>query len=62
MPELRFVNRYHDEGAYVQALARRIRAHWLASGRGVGLEDLTLPGDRPVRETSRAVCAWLGWL
>jgi adenylate kinase len=40
----------------------RVARDWLASGRGVGLEDLTLPGDRPVRETSRAVCAWLGWL
>jgi ferrochelatase len=34
VPELRFVNRYHDDGAYVQALARRVRAHWLADGRG----------------------------
>jgi protoporphyrin/coproporphyrin ferrochelatase len=34
LPELRFVNRYHDDGAYVQALARKIRAHWMANGRG----------------------------
>jgi protoporphyrin/coproporphyrin ferrochelatase len=34
VPELRFVNQYHDDGAYVQALARRIRAYWLANGRG----------------------------
>jgi len=34
VPELRFVNRYHDDAAYVQALARRVRAHWLANGRG----------------------------
>ncbi len=40
----------------------RVAREWLSTGRGVGLEDLTLPGDRPVRETSRAVCAWLGWL
>ena len=40
----------------------RVAREWLSTGRGVGLEDLTLPGDRPVRETSRAVCAWLDWL
>jgi hypothetical protein len=40
----------------------RVAREWLSSGRGVGLEDLTLPGDGPVRETSLAVCAWLGWL
>jgi hypothetical protein len=40
----------------------RVAREWLATRRGVGLEDLTLPGDRPVRETSHAVCSWLGWL
>ena len=34
VPELRFVNQYHDDAGYLQALARRIRAHWLANGRG----------------------------
>jgi hypothetical protein len=38
-----------------------VAREWLAAGRGAGLEDLTLPGDRPVRETSRAICGWLGW-
>jgi len=28
LPEFRFVNRYHDEAAYVQALADSVRAHW----------------------------------
>ena len=28
VPELRFVNHYYDEPAYVEALARRIAAHW----------------------------------
>ena len=33
LPELRFVNRYHDDRGYVQALARRIEAHWREHGR-----------------------------
>ena len=35
---------------------------WLAAGHGAGLEDLLIPGDRPVRETSEAICRWLGWI
>ena len=34
LPELRFVNRYHDDAGYIQALARTIRAHWAANGQG----------------------------
>ncbi len=34
VPELRFVNRYHDEPLYIEALARRIEAHWKAQGQG----------------------------
>jgi protoporphyrin/coproporphyrin ferrochelatase len=33
LPELRFVNHYHDHPAYIQALAARIRAHWQAHGQ-----------------------------
>ncbi|WP_066271846.1 ferrochelatase [Hydrogenophaga palleronii] len=32
LPEFRFVNRYHDDPGYIQALARRVRAHWMAQG------------------------------
>ena len=32
LPELRFVNRYHDDAGYVQALARRIERHWREHG------------------------------
>jgi hypothetical protein len=41
---------------------RHVAQEWLAAGRGVGLEDLLLPGDRPLRETSEAICSWLGWI
>jgi ferrochelatase len=33
VPELRFVNHYHDDPAYIAALARRIRAHWSGHGQ-----------------------------
>ena len=33
IPELRFVNRYHEHAGYIDALARRITAHWQAHGR-----------------------------
>lgn len=39
----------------------RVARDWLATDRGIGLEDFQLPGDRPVRQTAEAICAWLGW-
>ncbi|MDB5750819.1 MAG: hemH [Ramlibacter sp.] len=33
IPELRFVNRYHDDRGYLQALARRIGKYWQEHGR-----------------------------
>ena len=33
VPELRFVNRYHDDAGYLGALAKRITDHWSAHGR-----------------------------
>jgi len=33
LPELRFVNRFHDDAGYIAALARRIGEHWMAHGR-----------------------------
>ena len=34
LPELRFVNRYHDDAGYIEALAQRALAHWQTNGRG----------------------------
>ena len=34
MPELRFVAEYHDDPAYIAALAARLCAHWQEHGRG----------------------------
>lgn len=33
IPELRFINRYHDDPGYIDALARSIQRHWQAHGR-----------------------------
>lgn len=33
-PALRQINRYHDEPAYIQALANSVREHWAEHGRG----------------------------
>jgi protoporphyrin/coproporphyrin ferrochelatase len=32
VPELRFVNHYHDHPGYIEALAQSVRAHWLKHG------------------------------
>ena len=34
LPELRFVNRYHDDAGYIAALASRVRSHWQQHGQG----------------------------
>ena len=34
LPELRFVNHYHDDPGYIKALAQRVRALWATDGRG----------------------------
>jgi ferrochelatase len=33
IPELRFVNRYHDDAGYIAALAQRIESYWREHGR-----------------------------
>lgn len=34
LPELRFINHYHDDAGYVDALASQVRRHWEREGRG----------------------------
>jgi ferrochelatase len=34
VPELRFVNQFHDDDAYIAALAARVTDHWMREGRG----------------------------
>jgi ferrochelatase len=33
VPELRFINHYHDHPAYIEALAHSVRSHWAQHGR-----------------------------
>ena len=33
LPEFRFINRYHDDAGYIEALAQRIEGHWHTHGR-----------------------------
>jgi protoporphyrin/coproporphyrin ferrochelatase len=71
VPELRFVNRYHDDAGYVQALARRIQGHWRDHGRGDhlvmsfhGVPQRTLrlgdPYHCECQKTARLLAARLG--
>lgn len=34
---------------------------WLAAGEGVGLGDISIPNDRPLRTVASDVLGWLGW-
>jgi len=34
VPELRFINRYHDDPAHIRALADSVRRHWTTHGQG----------------------------
>jgi ferrochelatase len=71
VPELRFVNRYHDDRGYVQAMARRIERHWREHGRGDhlvmsfhGVPERTLhlgdPYHCECQKTARMLAAHLG--
>ncbi|MDB5954697.1 ferrochelatase [Ramlibacter sp.] len=70
VPELRFVNRYHDDRGYVQALAHRIEHYWQEHGRpahlvmsfhGVPQRTLHLgdPYHCECRKTARLLAEWL---
>ena len=71
LPELRFVNRYHDDHGYVRALARRIERYWREHGRAEhlvmsfhGVPERTLrlgdPYHCECHKTARLVAAQLG--
>ncbi len=71
VPELRFVNRYHDDPGYIEALARRIGAHWRENGppdhfvmsfHGVPERTMKLgdPYSSECRTTARLLAGRLG--
>ncbi len=39
----------------------REAAAWIAASEGVGIQDLTLSNDRPIRQVALDVVEWLGW-
>ena len=70
IPELRFVNRYHDDAGYVKSLAHRIERYWREHGRpdhlvmsfhGVPERTLHLgdPYHCECRKTARLLSEWL---
>ena len=71
IPELRFVNHYHDDSGYISALADKIRLHWRHSGQAEhlvmsfhGVPERTLQLGDPYHcechKTARLVAAKLG--
>lgn len=70
VPELRFVNQYHDDPGYIDALAHSVLAHWQAHGRatlvasfhGVPARSVALgdPYEAQCRETARLLGQRLG--
>ena len=70
VPELRFVNRYHDDRGYLSALAARIQRHWQDNGRADhlvmsfhGVPERTLLLGDPYHceclKTGRLLAQWL---
>ena len=39
----------------------RVAAQWVAASTGVGIEDVTVANDRPIRQTALEIVEWLGW-
>lgn len=71
LPELRFVNRFHDDPRYIDALAKRLSDHWMTHGRGEKLvmsfhgmpkrtQKLGDPYFNECMETARLVAARAG--
>lgn len=71
LPEIRFINDYHDDAAYIDALSRKIRRHWDAIGErshllfsyhGIPLSYVEKgdPYQRQTEATTRLVVSRLG--
>jgi ferrochelatase len=71
VPELRFVNHYHDDRGYIDALVASVRAHWQREGQGErlvlsfhGVPERTLrlgdPYHCECRKTARLLAERLG--
>ncbi len=71
LPEIRFINRYHDDAGYIEALAKKVRHHWMHNGQadklvmsfhGVPERTLTLgdPYHCECHKTARLLAEKLG--
>ena len=71
IPEWRFVNHYHDDPGYIEALAQSVRSHWQEHGRPTqlvmsfhGVPELTLKQGDPYHcechKTARLLAERLG--
>ncbi|MGE5115697.1 MAG: ferrochelatase [Betaproteobacteria bacterium] len=67
LPELRFVNHYHDEPLYIRALEERVREHWRREGQGEklvlsfhGMPERTLQLGDPYHCECRKTARLLG--
>ncbi len=71
VPEMRFVNQYHDDDGYIDALAASVREYWAENGRGDhlmmsfhGVPQYTLDRGDPYhchcRKTGRLLAETLG--
>jgi ferrochelatase len=71
LPQIRFINDYHDDGAYIDALSGKIRLHWDALGEHshllfsyhgipVSYVEKGDPYQRQTEVTTRLVVARLG--
>ncbi|MFP6745740.1 MAG: hypothetical protein VCB77_11200 [Alphaproteobacteria bacterium] len=39
----------------------RVARQWIAAATGVGIENVVIDNDRPIRDTALEILAWLGW-
>lgn len=67
VPELRFVNHYHDHPGYIDALAKKVLAHWQQHGQGEqllmsfhGVPERTLHLGDPYHCEARKTARLLG--
>jgi protoporphyrin/coproporphyrin ferrochelatase len=71
LPEIRFINRYHDDAGYIEALSKKVQHHWMHNGQadklvmsfhGVPERTLTLgdPYHCECHKTARLLAEKLG--
>ena len=57
LPEIRFINDYHDDHGFIEALSRKIREHWETHGRALAFAFFLSRHPRLVRGQGRSLPA-----